>query len=254
MIKKYDLNWLKEKVDSEDIVEFDFFYGHENNNKNEVGKFCFSQWYESPFTVNSITYKTAEHWMMAHKALLFNDKNKYHDILNCNKPSKAKALGQQIKGYDERIWDSNKLNIVIIGNIHKFNQYPKFADYLLKTKNKILVEASPTDKIWGIGLSLENKEIYTINAWNGKNMLGFALMSARDFLMEFGHFEPLENIFIAPWNKLSNTAKNPNLRLSEKFGGYEKKFNEYYQNLSPRNKIIYKLFNPIIFEWEDFSN
>jgi hypothetical protein len=85
-------------------------------------------------------------------------------------------------------------------------------------------------------------------------MLGFALMSARDFLMEFGHFGPLENIFIAPWYKFSNTADNPNSQLTEKFGDYEKKFNDYFQNLSPRDKIIYKLFNPITSQWEGFLN
>jgi ribA/ribD-fused uncharacterized protein len=183
MTTQYDINWLTEKFESGDTLKYIFFWGHTNKYNEEVGKFCFSQWFESPFTVDNITYKTAEHWMMAHKALLFGDKLNFDKIINCEKPGEAKVLGRQVLGYDEQTWNDRKYEIVKLGNIHKFNQHPQFADYLLKTENRILVEASPVDTIWGIGLSQDSNDIENIYAWRGQNLLGFALMATRDCLV-----------------------------------------------------------------------
>lgn len=184
MTTNYNINWLKEKFERGDTLKYIFFWGHTNKFNEEVGKFCFSQWFECPFTVDNIAYKTAEHWMMAQKALLFNDKNIFDKIINCDKPGEAKDLGRQVIGYDEQTWNNRKFEIVKLGNIHKFNQHPKLADFLLKTDNRILVEASPVDIIWGIGLSPDSNEIENIYAWRGQNLLGFALMAARDVLKE----------------------------------------------------------------------
>jgi ribA/ribD-fused uncharacterized protein len=188
MTTHYNINWLTEKFESGDTLKYLFFWGHANKYNEEVGAFCFSQWFECPFIVENITYKTAEHWMMAQKALLFGDKNNFEKIINCKKPGEAKELGRQVSGYDEQTWNEEKFNIVKLGNIHKFSQHSKFADYLLQTENKILVEASPVDIIWGIGLSKDSKNIENIYAWRGQNLLGFALMAARDFLKESGQF------------------------------------------------------------------
>lgn len=136
--------------------------------------------------------------MMAHKALLFGDIGNFDKIINCEKPAEAKKLGRQVLGYDDQTWNEKKFEIVKLGNIHKFNQHPKFASYLLKTENKILVEASPVDTVWGIGLSQDSNEIENIYAWRGQNLLGFALMATRNFLKEFGHFKPLDNSFQTP--------------------------------------------------------
>lgn len=133
-------------------MKFIYFWGHTNKYNETVGKFCFSQWYSSPFTVNNITYKTSEHWMMAHKALLFGDTISFEKIVACDTPKKAKELGRQVVSYNDQIWNDKRFDIVKLGNIHKFNQHANFADYLLKTENRVLVEASPVDTIWGIGL------------------------------------------------------------------------------------------------------
>ena len=182
MTTKYDINWLIEKFEKGDTIKYIFFWGHLNKYNETVGKFCFSQWFESPFTVDNVTYKTAEHWMMAQKALLFNDNTIFAKIIRCEKPGEAKELGRQVSGYDDHIWNEKKFDIVKLGNIHKFNQHPILAEYLLKTENRILVEASPVDTIWGIGLSLDSRDIENIYAWRGQNLLGFVLMETRDFL------------------------------------------------------------------------
>nr|WP_244895202.1 NADAR family protein [Gilliamella apis] len=112
-------------------------------------KSCFSQWYPSRFEIDNIYYPTAEHYMMAEKARLFGDKQILSKILTANSPGLAKALGRQVKGFIPKIWDEHCFNIVINGNYAKFSQNSKLTDFILSTKQRILVEASPVDKIWG---------------------------------------------------------------------------------------------------------
>lgn len=179
---QYTIDWLIKKWERDEPLKFIFFWGHTGNNNTVVEKNCFSQWFESPFTVNDITYKTAEHWMMAHKALLFNDSENFEKIIHCNKAAEAKKLGREIMAYNEEIWNTHKYDIVKQGNIHKFSQHPKLAEFLLNTDPRIIVEASPVDTIWGIGLSQDDENIQNIYAWRGENLLGFALMEVRDIL------------------------------------------------------------------------
>lgn len=187
----YHLNWLKNKFDNGEVLKYIFFWGHSNKTPDEIGKFVFSQWYPSPFTVDDVEYKTAEHWMMAQKASLFGDNEISKRILKATKPGEVKELGRQISGFDETQWNNEKFEIVKTGNIHKFNQNKKLKEYLMSTADRIIVEASPTDSIWGIGLSQDSKMIENPHTWKGENMLGFAIMEARDFLRngEASNFE-----------------------------------------------------------------
>lgn len=191
---KYSIDWLLEKFESEENLKYLFFWGHSNNLNEKVGKFCFSQWYESPFIVDNITYKTAEHWMMAHKALLFKDMKTFDKIIACIKPGEAKALGREVQNYDEKLWNKHKFDIVTIGNIHKFRQHPELLDFLKKTENRVLVEASPVDNIWGIGLSQDSKDVENPYTWKGENLLGFALMEVRDFVKDSKNLEQIPAI------------------------------------------------------------
>lgn len=156
MAQHYHLEWLLEKLDQGHTCKFLFFWGHVNKYKEEVGKFCFSQWFELPFVVAGVTYPTAEHWMMAQKALLFHDYGTYEKILQAPKPGEAKELGRQVLGFDEQLWNTHRFDIVKTGNMHKFGQHPLFQAYLLGTGDRILVEASPVDNIWGIGLPMDS--------------------------------------------------------------------------------------------------
>jgi ribA/ribD-fused uncharacterized protein len=248
----YNIKWLIERFEIGDTLKYIFFWGHTNKNNEAVGKFCFSQWFESPFTVDNITFKTAEHWMMAQKALLFGDKKTFEQIISCDKPAAAKELGRQIISYDEQTWNEQKFEIVKLGNIHKFNQYPNFAEYLLKTENRVLVEASPQDNIWGIGLSQDSKDIEDIYAWRGQNLLGFALMEARDFLKMFGHFKPLDDAMQPPWAKFPNIESMGMFWNMGKGEDYLTEFSKYYQRLTDREQMIYKLTNPSPYDWKAF--
>lgn len=186
MKQHYNIEWLIESIENDDSLKFLYFWGHTKKHDQEVGNFIFSQWFESPFMVNGLIYKTTEHWMMAQKAKLFNDENIFGQIINCDKPGEAKELGRQVIGFDENTWTKKRFEIVRIGNIHKFHQNRNLGEYLLKTGNRILVEASPVDTIWGIGLTKDSHDIDNVYSWRGLNLLGFALMETRDFLTKFG--------------------------------------------------------------------
>lgn len=176
---KYNLENLK-RENKED--KYLFFWGHQPNKDGKISKTCFSQWWLSSFVVDKVIYKTAEHWMMAKKAELFQDSETLAKILLVNSPAEAKKLGREIKNYNETLWLAARFEIVKQGNYHKFNQHPDLKTFLLNTKDRALVEASPVDAIWGIGMASDHKDILNPEKWQGLNLLGFALMEVRDEL------------------------------------------------------------------------
>ncbi|MET0355461.1 MAG: NADAR family protein [Cellvibrio sp.] len=159
--------------------EFLFFWGHRQSG-NSISKSCFSQWYESAFDVDDVHYKTAEHYMMAQKALLFGDNDIYEKILNSNTPDEAKSLGRKVRGFKDDIWSAKSFDIVVNGNVEKFSQNEPLRNFLLSTGDKILVEASPVDPVWGIGLAEGDEQAKDPTLWRGKNLLGFTLMAVRE--------------------------------------------------------------------------
>jgi hypothetical protein len=179
---KYNVKQFVARQTMGEQLNFLFFWGHRPSRDGRVTQSCFSQWWaEDPFQVGDTVYATAEHWMMAEKARLFDDE--YHEnlILKATSAGAAKALGRKIRNFDDALWNQAKFNIVKMGNIHKFRQ-PDLADFLLGTGDKILVEASPTDRIWGIGMEATHPSAAFVHAWRGENLLGFALMEVRDDL------------------------------------------------------------------------
>jgi ribA/ribD-fused uncharacterized protein len=162
--------------------KFLFFWGHQPNKDESISKTCFSQWWLSSFEVDNVIYKTAEHWMMAKKAELFKDNEVLARIIKANSPAEAKKLGREVKNYNENLWLAARFEIVKEGNYHKFIQNPELKTFLLNTKNRVLVEASPVDAIWGIGMASDDKDVMNPKKWKGLNLLGFALMEVRDEL------------------------------------------------------------------------
>ncbi len=165
-------------------AEYLFFWGHQPSKDGSITKTCMSQWWPSEFEENGMIYKTAEHYMMAGKAKLFNDMDIFERVLSKDSPKDVKDLGRQIKNFDAAIWDEQKYNIVKRGNYLKFSQSKNLKHFLIQTKNKILVEASPVDAIWGIGLTEDSPNAKNPKEWRGENLLGFALMEVRDELIK----------------------------------------------------------------------
>lgn len=162
--------------------KFLFFWGHQPNKDGKITKTCFSQWWLSSFKVEKVTYKTAEHWMMAKKAELFQDQEILEKILEADSPAEAKKLGREVRNYDDKIWLENRFEIVKEGNLHKFSQNKVLKEFLINTKERVLAEASPVDPIWGIGMASDHKDVMNPEKWKGLNLLGFALMEVRDEL------------------------------------------------------------------------
>jgi ribA/ribD-fused uncharacterized protein len=163
--------------------EYLLFWGHQTP-KTGVNKSCFSQWFEAGFKADGIRYRTAEHFMMAGKARLFGDEATCERILAARTPGEAKKLGREIRGFDETAWVAARLDIVTRGNVEKFAQNPALGAFLLGTGHQVLVEASPVDAIWGIGLAAIDPAAQDPREWKGLNLLGFALMAARDALRQ----------------------------------------------------------------------
>jgi ribA/ribD-fused uncharacterized protein len=179
---KYSINWLQQQIEQGIHHDYLFFWGHTPKQVGIVDKSCFSQWYPAPFEINGINYKTTEHWMMAQKAKLFGDGEALQNIIAAERPIDAKAIGRTVKNFDVDIWNSKAFEIVVEGNYYKFSANKEIRGFLINTGNTIIVEASPNDAIWGIGLPQDSKNALNPNKWRGTNLLGFALMEVRDQL------------------------------------------------------------------------
>jgi len=140
----------------------------------------FSQWHLGcPFTVDGVEYNCCEQYMMAEKAKLFGDNETLRKIMATNSPNEQKALGRTVQGFDEGKWNVVAKEVVKKGNIAKFSQHPSLKEQLLATDGTTLVEASPYDKIWGIGLAADNPLCQDRQTWQGKNWLGEVLTAVR---------------------------------------------------------------------------
>ncbi|MFD9126091.1 NADAR family protein [Kitasatospora sp. NPDC059571] len=155
------------------------FWGHRPEPDGRIGAGSLSQWWPSSFTVEGVTYRSAEHWMMAGKARMFGDEGTRERILNARTPGEAKKLGRLVSGFDEQRWTAERFELVVEGNVAKFSQDEDLRSYLLGTSRRVLVEASPLDRLWGIGLAADHEHATRPSQWRGLNLLGFALMEAR---------------------------------------------------------------------------
>ena len=175
---RYDLKWLKKRYNAGKSDKFLLFWGHQKS--ANLSASCLSQWYGSSFWQDDVYYVCAEQYMMAKKAECFGDKEALEQILSAKDPAQMKALGRQVCGFDAKVWDEVKFGVVLNASYLKFSQNATLRDFLLQTGSKILVEASPVDKIWGIGLGASDENAQNPMKWRGQNLLGFALMRARD--------------------------------------------------------------------------
>lgn len=180
---KYNIDIIKQIVRENPGVSIIYFWGH-TPNPEKMTAACFSQWYDCSFVVDGVSYHTAEQYMMAGKARLFKDEEVLQEILSADNPRDYKKLGRKIRGFDPVVWDAHKLDIVVAGNKAKFGQNPDLKEFLLSTGDVIIAEASPYDKIWGIGLNRAQAIKGTVDDWKGENLLGCALMEVRDWLKE----------------------------------------------------------------------
>lgn len=148
---------------------YPFFKGH-----------VFNNWHASSFVVDETTYNCGEQWMMAQKALVFKDMESYDKIMTSQVPASMKAYGKRVKNFDEKEWSQKRYGIVRAGLRQKFLQNSDLLAVLLGTGDKEICEASPYDKIWGIGVDARHPDINAPSKWQGQNLLGKILMNIRE--------------------------------------------------------------------------
>lgn len=169
---------LISEIDKGRTFDYFYFWGH----KSPSLKSCLSQFYPARFKVGDEEYLFAEQYMMSQKAKLFGDNETYKKIMSSTNPFDIKKLGREVKNFDPDVWDKHKTDIVYTANINKFYQNKELKDFLLSTGDAILVEASPYDRIWGIGMYENDPQIGDPREWAGENLLGFILTEVREEL------------------------------------------------------------------------
>lgn len=161
---------MKDVVYSGDTVFF-WMIGEENE--------VFSNWYPAAFTVDEVTYFNTEQYFMAQKARAFDDFDTMNQILAEKDPAKCKKLGRLVKNFDSATWDWIREEVMLEGNLEKFKQNRELREILLSTGDTLLAEASPYDKIWGIGLTADQAASVPSKEWPGDNLMGECLMEVR---------------------------------------------------------------------------
>lgn len=141
-----------------------------------------SNWYLSPLTIKGISFSSMEQYMMYQKAILFDDMEIGKQILAVQHPAIVKELGRKVSGFDEHTWNGVRQIIVYEGLIAKFSQNEELKQKLLTSGNALLAECAVKDRIWGIGLSMQDSKRFHPKEWKGQNLLGYTLMMVREKL------------------------------------------------------------------------
>jgi ribA/ribD-fused uncharacterized protein len=143
----------------------------------------YSQWFMRDIIVDNIKYNCCEQYMMAKKALLFNDQESYKMIMYADNPKDQKAFGRRVKGFDAYKWNQVCREYVYEANLAKFRQHEDLKKQLLDTEDKLLIEASPYDTIWGIGMHENDNGVENPKNWKGTNWLGEALDRVKETIV-----------------------------------------------------------------------
>ncbi|MBD8088456.1 NADAR family protein [Pseudomonas fluorescens] len=144
----------------------------------------FSNWFKRDFKVKGITFNCGEQYMMYSKAMLFNDLHTAQLIMKTPNPKRQKELGRLVKGYDDEVWKARAPSILAPGLFQKFIQHQDLTDIILQSLGTRLVEASPSDRLWGVGLHEDDPRAWDESTWLGLNGLGKVLDRVRDRVVE----------------------------------------------------------------------
>ncbi len=180
----YNIDDLRKAWAAGEHFKYLFFWGHTPASDGRINEACLSQWWPCHFQVDGVEYSCAEQYMMAEKARMFGDEEMLAKIMSASHPKEMKAYGRAVKDFHKERWDSQCYDIVKKGNTAKFSQNQELWEFLRTTRRRILVEASPRDRIWGIGMGKTNPDVACPPKWRGTNLLGFALTEVRDLLLK----------------------------------------------------------------------
>ncbi|BFU24632.1 protein T24A6.7, putative [Entamoeba histolytica HM-3:IMSS] len=182
MVNHYSMKWLLEDIDI-NKQQHQYTYFWKPSIEEEVNKSCLGNWYPSEFDYDGIHYYFCEQFLMGCKAKLFGDDQIFKLILDSRNPYEMKKLGKKVKGFNQEVWDEYKAAVMFEGGLAKFTQNPQLRRFLMETGDDILVEASKFDAVWGIKMEESDERANDPHQWCGENILGFTLMSIRDYLL-----------------------------------------------------------------------
>ncbi|MBC2579123.1 NADAR family protein [Clostridium sp. DJ247] len=176
------INNLKEDYKNGKNLEYQFFSGYQPSKDGSITKSCLSQWWKSDIRIDSNSYSCMEQYMMAEKARLFNDDEALAKIMKSTNQMIMQELGGAVNNFDEKLWVKRRYSIILNGSYAKFVQKDELRQFIIGTKDRVLVYDSAYDKIWGICMNdFEKKE--NPFTWEGENLLGFALMEVREEIL-----------------------------------------------------------------------
>ena len=141
-----------------------------------------SNWFLSPFTLDGTDFSSMEQYIMVRKCRLFGDEALAAAVLRTDEPGEQRAIGRQVKDYQEVIWAGIRQAVAFRGLYAKFSQNEALKALLLGTGSAVIVECVGIDAVWSCGFGLEDEERLDLSRWRGQNILGFALMEVREAL------------------------------------------------------------------------
>lgn len=147
----------------------------------------YSNWHFQPFTHDGTQYNCSEQYMMVMKARVFDDAESEKLIMESGSPGEQKAYGRKVKGFDSALWSEHCVDIMVPALVSKFTSTPRLQQLILSSGDATMVEASPYDQIWGVGLGVNDRRILDEAQWRGKNLLGICLMKARNEIKHANH-------------------------------------------------------------------
>ncbi|VTU42571.1 MULTISPECIES: NADAR family protein [unclassified Variovorax] len=154
-----------------------------------------SNWNIGKFTSRGIDFNCSEQLMMYRKAELFGDATSMAAILVEPDPREQKALGRAVSGFVKPIWDAASEAVLFEGLFDKFTQVASAHGVLMASEEKLIIEASPTDRLYGVGLAAYDPRILDTETWRGANRLGYLLMRVRSAIRSAQRAAPAPTLF-----------------------------------------------------------
>ncbi|GGV79258.1 MULTISPECIES: NADAR family protein [Streptomyces] len=158
------------------------FWGHRPRRDGRMGASCPSQWWPAPFTVDAVTCPTAEHRTTAGTARPFGDAGTERRMPAARHPGQATARGRLVRRSDEETWARERRASAVEGGVHELAAHPELRGFAPGTGDTVPLEAGPLDRVWGVGPAADDAAATDPERWKGLNLLGFALMEARERL------------------------------------------------------------------------